>query len=65
MLCKVSFIFPLIQELELYREELLSKPAVLVINKMDLPEAQNKLRELQEQLENQEGRHYSNMLFFT
>ncbi|XP_056618621.1 GTP-binding protein 10 isoform X1 [Triplophysa dalaica] len=49
----------LTKELELYKEELLSKPSILVINKMDLPEAEDKLRELQEQLENQQesGRH--------
>lgn len=45
-----------LQELELYKEELLSKPAILVVNKMDLPEAEEKLRELETQLENQEGR---------
>ncbi|XP_052000463.1 GTP-binding protein 10 [Xyrauchen texanus] len=44
----------LTKELELYKEELLAKPAILVINKMDLPEAQGKLRELHNQLENQE-----------
>ncbi|XP_077577690.1 GTP-binding protein 10 [Stigmatopora nigra] len=40
------------KELELYKEELLSKPAVLVVNKMDLPDAENKLEELREQLLN-------------
>ncbi|XP_030639477.1 GTP-binding protein 10 [Chanos chanos] len=44
----------LTKELELYKEELLSKPAILVINKMDLPEAEDRLRELEEQLHNQE-----------
>ncbi|XP_051575947.1 GTP-binding protein 10 [Myxocyprinus asiaticus] len=49
----------LTKELELYKEELLAKPAILVINKMDLPEAQGKLRELHNQLENQEeSSHY-------
>uniref|UniRef100_A0A9J8ATV3 GTP-binding protein 10 n=1 Tax=Cyprinus carpio carpio TaxID=630221 RepID=A0A9J8ATV3_CYPCA len=42
------------KELELYKEELLGKPAILVINKMDLPEAQGLLRELEAHLENQE-----------
>uniref|UniRef100_A0A671LZI3 GTP-binding protein 10 n=1 Tax=Sinocyclocheilus anshuiensis TaxID=1608454 RepID=A0A671LZI3_9TELE len=42
------------KELELYNEELLGKPAILVINKMDLPEAQGRLRELETHLENQE-----------
>uniref|UniRef100_A0A671Q5H2 GTP-binding protein 10 n=1 Tax=Sinocyclocheilus anshuiensis TaxID=1608454 RepID=A0A671Q5H2_9TELE len=44
----------LTKELELYKEELLGKPAILVINKMDLPEAQGRLRELEAHLENQE-----------
>ncbi|MCJ8728914.1 hypothetical protein PDJAM_G00009960 [Pangasius djambal] len=44
----------LTKELELYKEELLSKPAILVVNKMDLPESEEKLRELETQLENQE-----------
>ncbi|XP_043117936.1 GTP-binding protein 10 [Puntigrus tetrazona] len=44
----------LTKELELYKEELLGKPAILVINKMDLPEAQGHLRELEAHLENQE-----------
>ncbi|XP_060777419.1 GTP-binding protein 10 isoform X2 [Neoarius graeffei] len=44
----------LTKELELYKEELLLKPAVLVVNKMDLPDAEEKFRELETQLENQE-----------
>ncbi|XP_022051699.1 GTP-binding protein 10 [Acanthochromis polyacanthus] len=44
----------LTRELELYKEELVSKPALLVVNKMDLPDAEEKLEELQEQLENPE-----------
>lgn len=47
-------IFSVNQELELYKEELLGKPAILVINKMDLPEAQGHLRELEAHLESQE-----------
>ncbi|KAG8010061.1 GTP-binding protein 10 [Nibea albiflora] len=42
----------LTKELELYKEELVSKPALLVVNKMDLPDAEDKLAELKEQLEN-------------
>uniref|UniRef100_A0A8C7FQB7 GTP-binding protein 10 n=1 Tax=Oncorhynchus kisutch TaxID=8019 RepID=A0A8C7FQB7_ONCKI len=42
----------LIKELELYKEDLPCKPAVLVVNKMDLPDAEDKLAELQEQLLN-------------
>ncbi|GAA6220681.1 GTP-binding protein 10 [Lates japonicus] len=42
----------LTKELELYKEELVSKPALLVVNKMDLPEAEDKLQELEEQLQN-------------
>ena len=43
------------KELELYKEDLLSKPALLVVNKMDLPDAEHKLEELQQQLQNPEG----------
>ncbi|TNN75722.1 GTP-binding protein 10 [Liparis tanakae] len=42
----------LTKELELYKEELVSKPALLVVNKMDLPDAEDKLAELKEQLQN-------------
>ncbi|XP_054903409.1 GTP-binding protein 10 [Poeciliopsis prolifica] len=42
----------LTKELELYKEELVSKPALLVVNKMDLPEAEDMLEELREQLQN-------------
>ncbi|KAM8735646.1 GTP-binding protein 10 [Acanthopagrus schlegelii] len=41
----------LTKELELYKEELVSKPALLVVNKMDLPHAEEKLEELKEQLQ--------------
>lgn len=44
----------LTKELELYKEELVSKPALLVVNKMDLPGAEDKLAELTEQLNNPE-----------
>uniref|UniRef100_A0A672J3R9 GTP-binding protein 10 n=1 Tax=Salarias fasciatus TaxID=181472 RepID=A0A672J3R9_SALFA len=44
----------LTKELELYREELLTKPALLVVNKMDLPDAEDRLAELKEQLHNPE-----------
>ncbi|KAJ0180232.1 hypothetical protein K1T71_003636 [Dendrolimus kikuchii] len=40
------------KELELYNSELLHKPAVLAINKMDLPAAQDILRNVQESLQN-------------
>ncbi|KAM8967139.1 GTP-binding protein 10 [Pelodytes ibericus] len=39
-------------ELELYMKQLLDKPALLAVNKMDLPEADEKYRELLEKLEN-------------
>lgn len=45
-----------LKELELYKEELISKPALLVVNKMDLPDAQDKLQELKEQLQNPDGK---------
>lgn len=44
------------KELELYKEELLSKPALLVVNKMDLPDAEDKLAELKEQLQSPDGK---------
>lgn len=44
----------LTKELELYKEELVSKPALLVVNKMDLPDAEEKLTELKIQLQNPE-----------
>ncbi|KAJ8291023.1 hypothetical protein GJAV_G00020510 [Gymnothorax javanicus] len=44
----------LTKELELYKDELLSKPALLVLNKMDLPETDKLLQELLDQLKNQD-----------
>lgn len=44
------------KELELYKEELLTKPALLVINKMDLPCSKNNLDELTKQLQNPQGK---------
>ncbi|XP_069552092.1 GTP-binding protein 10 [Brachyistius frenatus] len=44
----------LTKELELYKEELVLKPALLAVNKMDLPDAEEKLEELKEQLQNPE-----------
>ncbi|XP_041570339.2 cilia- and flagella-associated protein 69 isoform X5 [Taeniopygia guttata] len=45
-------ILLLTKELELYKEELVTKPALLAINKMDLPCANDNLGELMTQLEN-------------
>ncbi|NXN92970.1 GTPBA protein, partial [Rhinopomastus cyanomelas] len=45
-------ILLLTKELELYNEELLTKPALLAINKMDLPCAKDNLNELMKQLQN-------------
>ncbi|KAG8507843.1 GTP-binding protein 10 [Galemys pyrenaicus] len=39
-------------ELELYKEDLQTKPALLAVNKMDLPDAQNKFHVLMNQLQN-------------
>lgn len=44
----------LTKELELYKMELVSKSALLVVNKMDLPDAAEKLAELKIQLQNPE-----------
>ncbi|XP_006888622.1 PREDICTED: GTP-binding protein 10-like [Elephantulus edwardii] len=45
-------IILLTKELELYDEELQTKPALLAVNKMDLPDAQDKFHELKNQLQN-------------
>ncbi|XP_053511027.1 GTP-binding protein 10-like, partial [Artibeus jamaicensis] len=45
-------IILLTKELELYKEELQTKPALLAVNKMDLPDAQNKFHVLMDQLRN-------------
>ncbi|KAM6134739.1 LOW QUALITY PROTEIN: cilia- and flagella-associated protein 69 [Pterocles gutturalis] len=45
-------ILLLTKELELYKDELLTKPALLAINKMDLPGAKDDLNELMKQLQN-------------
>ncbi|NWU90849.1 GTPBA protein, partial [Upupa epops] len=45
-------ILLLTKELELYNEELLTKPVLLAVNKMDLPCAKDNLHELMKQLEN-------------
>ncbi|CAI9539606.1 unnamed protein product [Staurois parvus] len=42
----------LLLELELYKEELLDKPVLLAVNKMDVPGAEEKFAELVKQLEN-------------
>ncbi|XP_003222014.3 GTP-binding protein 10 [Anolis carolinensis] len=42
------------KELELYKEELCTKPALLAVNKMDLPNAKENLDELMEQLQKPE-----------
>ncbi|CAH0391124.1 unnamed protein product [Bemisia tabaci] len=40
------------KELELYKEELLDKPAILVVNKMDSPDAATKFNEISDDLKN-------------
>uniref|UniRef100_A0A8C8STF3 GTP-binding protein 10 n=1 Tax=Pelusios castaneus TaxID=367368 RepID=A0A8C8STF3_9SAUR len=49
-------ILLLTQELELYNKQLRTKPALLAINKMDLPNAQDSLNELMKQLQNPQGK---------
>jgi GTPase involved in cell partitioning and DNA repair len=44
------------QELELYRDDLLDKPAMLVVNKMDVAEAQFKYDEVKDQLRHLSGK---------
>ena len=43
------------QELELYKDELLNKPAMLVVSKMDLRGAQHKYDEIKDQLKHLKG----------
>ncbi|XP_043546290.1 GTP-binding protein 10 isoform X1 [Chiloscyllium plagiosum] len=45
----------LTKELELYKAELLSKPALLAVNKMDLENAEEKFKELMQQLQKPEA----------
>lgn len=52
LLFVVSFY---LKELELYKEELQTKPALLAVNKMDLPDAPVKLHELMKQLQKPQG----------
>lgn len=48
----------LIRELELYGKDILSKPALLVVNKMDLDGTANKWSQLQEALSDLEGTNW-------
>lgn len=52
-----NYSYYVLQELELYRKELLDKPAVLVINKMDTQGSNEKYLEIKDQLENLDGRY--------
>lgn len=45
------------QELELYQPELVEKPSMLLINKIDTPDGPQKFEQLQEQLNNIEGKY--------
>ncbi|KAH0500109.1 GTP-binding protein 10, partial [Microtus ochrogaster] len=56
-------IIPFTEKLELYKEELQIKPALLAVNKMDLPDAQVKLDELMKQLQNPAGKASFTSLF--
>lgn len=49
-------IFFHVQELELYKVELLSKPALLAVNKMDLEDAGEKFKEMLQQLQQPQGK---------
>lgn len=40
----------------MYKEELQTKPALLAVNKMDLPNAQDKFHVLMKQLQNPKGK---------
>lgn len=51
---------PLLQELELYRADLLEKPALLVLNKMDTAGAQDKYQNVRHQVANLQGNSSNN-----
>lgn len=54
---KITWFFSFdLKELELYKEELQSKQALLAVNKMDLPDAQDKFHVLMNQLQNPKGK---------
>lgn len=48
-------LFFIFQELELYKTELLDKPATLIVNKMDTPNAIEKYKEFEYQIKNLKG----------
>lgn len=52
LICVIAFL----QELELYREYLLNKPALLVVNKMDVEGAWDNFKEIEKSLRNMEGK---------
>ncbi len=51
------------RELELYGKDILSKPALLIINKMDTPGAQDMWQELKPLLDNYESNYYLSIIF--
>jgi hypothetical protein len=51
-----------LQELELYRDDLLDKPAMLVVNKMDVAEAQFKYDEVKDKLKHLLGECFTFMI---
>lgn len=50
-----SLSLPLTQELELYSPDLLNKPALLMVNKMDSANAESRLKALMVDLSNMDG----------
>lgn len=52
------------KELELYGKDILSKPTLLVVNKMDTEGAQEKWKKLKDLLGNYKGKRYQLMLYF-
>lgn len=53
------------RELELYGKDILSKPALLIVNKMDTPGAQNMWKELKPLLDTYESNTYLFILSFS
>lgn len=52
----ILYYFSIYQELELYKKELLEKPATLIINKMDTPNATKNYDEIKDKISHLSGK---------
>lgn len=57
-------IFALNKELELYDKELMEKPCILLLNKIDVPGAEKKYHEIKEKISDLEGLIFGNLEIF-